>query len=276
MRRRDPRSAAQTGLLEAYQNARPIVGGLLGAPTEEEGVQMGLLSKQFQDALASGNRRAMAESLGQQAGIVAPFFAGAGITKSVGLPMDTASRMARATEQGFDFDAYHGTVTKSDFDKFGKPKPRGGVYETYFAPEQYKDFANGFSAADQGRIYPVKLNTKNYLDTRKPEHKKIFEKILKDKDLYYDFKYAKKENGPPDLPGWGNQRIIDAVGEAGFDGMFIQERPHMESVAVFNPKTVRSRFAKFDPLKLDSADMLAGVGAGAVAAPVVMGMEREE
>lgn len=43
---------------------------------------MGLLSGQFQDAFRAGDRRGMAEALSQQAGIIAPYMAGAGVIKA--------------------------------------------------------------------------------------------------------------------------------------------------------------------------------------------------
>jgi hypothetical protein len=43
------------------------------------------------------------------------------------------------------------------------------------------------------------------------------------------------------------------------------------SYVVFDPKNIRSQFAKFDPAKMDSNDLLAGI-AGATAVPVGMGV----
>ena len=43
------------------------------------------------------------------------------------LPMDEASRMARAEDGGFDTDAYHATRAKTDFQSF-RPGVRGSIY----------------------------------------------------------------------------------------------------------------------------------------------------
>lgn len=80
--RRSQGQPASVGLLDAYENAKPIVMGLLGVPTEEEGRQMGLLDSAFLDAHAAGDRRGMAEIIGQRAALVAPYFAGAGTIKA--------------------------------------------------------------------------------------------------------------------------------------------------------------------------------------------------
>lgn len=82
MRRRDPRSAGTVGLLTAWENAKPVIGGLLGAPTEDEGRQMGLLDEAFLAANAAGDRRGMAEAIGQQAALYGPNMLGAGVIKA--------------------------------------------------------------------------------------------------------------------------------------------------------------------------------------------------
>lgn len=82
MRRRDPRSAGTVGLLDAWENVAPIVSGLLGIPTEDEGRQMGLLDQAFLAAHASGDRRGMAEAIGQQAALYGPNMLGAGVIKA--------------------------------------------------------------------------------------------------------------------------------------------------------------------------------------------------
>lgn len=80
--RRSQGQPASVGLLDAYESAKPILMGLLGVPTEEEGAQMGLLDAAFLDAHAAGDRRGMAEAIGQRAALVAPYFAGAGVIKA--------------------------------------------------------------------------------------------------------------------------------------------------------------------------------------------------
>lgn len=82
MRKRDPRSAGTVGLLDAAENAGPILSGLLGIPTEDEGRQMGLLDEAFLAAHAAGDRRGMAEAIGQQAALYGPNMLGAGVIKA--------------------------------------------------------------------------------------------------------------------------------------------------------------------------------------------------
>jgi hypothetical protein len=72
------------------------------------------------------------------------------------------------------------------------------------------------------------------------------------------------------IEDWGLDRDIK---NAGYDSLKIKDIVSakkgtigQDSVLVFDPKNIRSRFAKFDPAKADSADILAGlgvVGAGA-------------
>ena len=53
--------------------------------------------------------------------------------------------------------------------------------------------------------------------------------------------------------------------------------PGTRHYVLFDPKNIRSRFAKFDPAKKDSRDLLAGI-AGAAATPLAAAllMQREE
>ena len=62
--------------------------------------------------------------------------------------------------------------------------------------------------------------------------------------------------------------IIDAAKKEGFDSVLLKNTfdggDKMTDIAVvFNPNQIRSKFAKFDPLKKDSANLLAGTGAAA-------------
>lgn len=140
--------------------------------------------------------------------------------------------------------AYHGTVTKHPIEKFEWKDRHGKNQPVWFSPEAHKEFTNGFSTGDQGRVYPVEIDTDDFLDTRKPAHKKAFEQLLhdNDKDHWFVKGYAKKEEGEPDLPGWDDNLVLDMVRDAGYPGVIIQERPWMESIAVFDGSKVKSQF----------------------------------
>jgi hypothetical protein len=66
--------------------------------------------------------------------------------------------------------------------------------------------------------------------------------------------------------------IRDTIGPVG------NPRKPATVVAVFDPKTIRSRFAAFDPAKKNSADLLASVGGGGLlglGASQYMGAEQD-
>ena len=163
-------------------------------------------------------------------------------------PMDTSSRMARAEGLGFNENALHGTVTSREFQGFKGLDRRGNPQETYFAPDSDdgRRFVAGFSSGDQGRVFPVMLRTQDVLDTRLPDDLAEFRATLDRENRLFDFemKGGLKSSG---LPGWGDQGVIDAIGQSGRDGLRLHERDWVESVAMHNPNAVRSRFARFDP-----------------------------
>jgi hypothetical protein len=107
---------------------------------------------------------------------------GSGIRGTKSLPMDEASRMARAAEQGYTLDAYHGTKTPgfSEFTTGNIYDDAGGLLHGYsqhpnsligphFArePQIANKFAEGsgpewlksrYSETEAPAVYPVKLN----------------------------------------------------------------------------------------------------------------------
>lgn len=84
------------------------------------------------------------------------------------LPMNETTRMARAKEQGFTRDAYHGTQSP-EFDKFKRKRNDVGIH--FGTPEQANDRMNYMrdvgSRPEEGmRIMPVKLRVNNPLRLR--------------------------------------------------------------------------------------------------------------
>jgi hypothetical protein len=108
-RRQSPAVAGTGGLQRGYgpvPNINPLqvtgsaIKGALQAvgliPTNEEGAEMDALSGQFQTGLSEGNRRKMAEALGGQAGVLAPYMAGAGTFAGVGAKTANLVKLASA------------------------------------------------------------------------------------------------------------------------------------------------------------------------------------
>ena len=177
------------------------------------------------------------------------------------LPMDQASRMERAKGMGFDTKAYHGTNTSKEFSSFGK-SVNSKRRETYLAPEEHKDFANSFSSSDQGRVFPLLANVSGFHNGRTEEGREALKDLAYEKNFQPEL-YANHLKGDPNTlrpVSWGDQNSIDKLNEAGYPGAVIEERPWMDSYAVFDPTKVRSQFARFDPRLEHLAHLSASTG----------------
>jgi len=180
------------------------------------------------------------------------------------LPMDKASRMARAAQMGLTEDSLHGTAAGKDFSRF-KGADRYGSrlgQENYVAPNTIdgRKLAAQFSTSDQGRVMP--LLTPKPLDTSTLDDRLQFEKMMEDKNRMDDFR-MKGGYRASGLPGWGDQWAIDTVNEAGVPAMKLHERDWVTSTAVFDPTKMRSQFARFDP-RLDHLAHLSASTGGAM------------
>lgn len=120
----------------------------------------------------------------------------------------------------------------------------------------------GLSYSDDsihGNVLPLKVKSTNtfnpavdsavmtdYIKTRYPEA---------DEALYDMFK-----NG--DYLVYEDPQAVQYLKDRGYDAMMLREsaRQPNSTLAVFDPKNIRSRFAAFDPFKKDSANILAGFG----------------
>jgi hypothetical protein len=259
------------------------------------------------------------------------------------LPMDEASRMARAREMGFDVDAYHGTQSPVDFSEFntggsiqdemgelfdsGSGADPSSFMGAHFAlePGPANKFAEGRGASWMkarviegagdgagGRVLPVKVRGKfkefadddavqAYIYRQPVNSDDVEEAIMQRVDYDEDAAsalFSQYENSPTfreeinrDVMDTlmresddGGREFADELGSAarmkleeqGFDGF--RHKNTVEggtAVAVFDPKNIRSRFAKFDPRKADSGDIMAGVG-GLSAAALAAGLLAHE
>jgi hypothetical protein len=194
-------------------------------------------------------------------------------------------KMAKnAFKDKFDIDAYHGTRQEVAINPFYNKEGRRFLVEEEGAPikefldkSEYEgdtpsiqdvgiyfsedpDVASYFAGDGEypsAQVYPVKLKLEN--------PKEYFSYS----DYEEDF-----ENFMTEQIQSGKKFITDDIGSKGFreklqseghDGILISRsttdtgRPRQDYV-VFDPKNIRSQFAKFDEKKADSRDILAGVG----------------
>jgi hypothetical protein len=184
---------------------------------------------------------------------------GAGpVMRGTKLDMAPEARAARAAEQGYTVDAYHGT--RADFDQFAGRNRYGQAQPQYFALADEPGAASYASSyAEGGRVIPVKLNMDRVLDARKPDDLAALRTVIDNdwqlgRDGADEFIKRKFKDG---LPGWGDDNLFRALDEAGYLGVVLRERPDLTSVAMWEPSNIRSRFAAFDPARSGEADLLA-------------------
>jgi hypothetical protein len=189
------------------------------------------------------------------------------------LPLDEASRMARADAQGYTVNAFKGAypydwntvptrnvhgkiisdpgVEPSQLTHFDSPSsPYAGFFSN--DPAVASRFGELF---DEGAVYPVKLKFDNPLviDARgKPA-------------AAFQFPSIAREHNTNDLLDAFNSAFANG---SKYDGVIIKNTRDEGTVYVpTKPQQIRSRFAAFDPSKIGSKDMLAGLAA----APITYG-----
>jgi hypothetical protein len=180
---------------------------------------------------------------------------------------NTAAQRAEAL--GFNTTAYHGR-----YKDYAEINPNKTFYAT--SNPEYASLYTNPSASSMGgkkaqdfvdlkpNVMPVQINSKDILDTRTPEGKKIFEQQFLGK---YGNSTPLTEKG---LPDW-----VDAEDFADFfkdkklpyKGVIVDEGSiplpnggvqwRGVSTAIFDPSLVRSKFAAFDPKKVKENDLLA-------------------
>jgi len=220
------------------------------------------------------------------------------------LPMDEASRTARAEEQGFNLDTYH--ATRDDFTTFEK-----GDLGYHFGTKEHANnrlertrettllHPDGDYTGEN--ILPTKIRLTNPLELPdvgdwkdpktiaasalrpsratgysgewgKAHEEELTEIIDTVTDYFDDFKFAdKKEFKESPEAAELMEQIRDMIIEDGYDGVqyynvaeadFTEEGKLIleHSYIVFDPKNIRSRFAKFDPEESKSADIFKAAG----------------
>ena len=177
-----------------------------------------------------------------------------------GLPMDTASRMARAQELGFTQDAYHASPSmRVDRLTEFKPGREGGSFfyrdpadtnafgEAYFQPFETHGRVGGGYAVVPAMVNPGR---QTILD---------FTEIAPDKVW------------SPQAAKPLTERIKGAKAD-GYDSVILRNiiEPDTgvgaDQLIMLTPENIRSRFAAFDPAKRNSANLLAGYGPNPLAA----------
>lgn len=159
------------------------------------------------------------------------------------LPMDEASRMARAADMGFTIDAYHGA--NADIRAFDMGRAGANTDSGFYGRGAY--FArNPDLAAEYGdAIYPVKLKVENPLVLQTMDEKQKFDDMFR---------------GPFDQYGrsdFNSAAATDWLKKQGHDGVIVYGKDGVSEYMVPDARQIRSRFAAFDPARQNEADLLA-------------------
>lgn len=218
------------------------------------------------------------------------------------LDMSTEARMQRAAEEGFDVDmpVYHGT--RSDVQEFSvqdqvrnrKSNAPPGVFFFSSSPE----IAGSYSAASRSKagaanIIPAYLRMKNPLviDAKGNPWSQI--------ELTNDFmsridprRYPPAQNKLPDGSGmdrmlmFSTNDLAEIARKSGnYDGMVIKNvydpgtlrtKEVSDTYAVFDPSSIRSVNAAFDPAKRGSSNLMAGAAGGAIGLSALRGLQSDE
>ena len=214
------------------------------------------------------------------AGLALPFVGAAGVRKLLKgrrkLPMDEASRLARAEEMGFDLDVYHGThstegLGRGDWDYLDPNAPQDISLSGIMGPKgtwvaRNPEYANEYTVPrlskerdrqailaglmpyrDPGRIYPLKVRSKKILEQDSQEWNDLVEEITGRRDIG---------------PLWMSHmdEVLEGAKRAGWEGIGFDHLNPEGTMMMFDPKNIRSRWAAFDPSKAGSRNLLAGIG----------------
>tara|TARA_B100000073_G_scaffold46278_1_gene34277 strand:- start:22239 stop:23348 length:1110 start_codon:yes stop_codon:yes gene_type:complete len=215
------------------------------------------------------------------------------------LPMDTQSRMERAKEMGFDEDAFHGTdydfKSFSNFPTFMSDQPAVADTYTNFSdidsgatglilplrvPEANKDlpylevFGKGenWSNLDKNlEVYDPSLGETD-LDTvvsmRNPQMSEGFLGATDGTYTTKDITFTEREGRANAVMPSTNKGVIfhDIVDRGGFGYSHLyDDKLHNAPSQVrveFDPKNIRSKFARFDPRLAHLKDLSAGIPIG--------------
>jgi hypothetical protein len=203
------------------------------------------------------------------------------------LPMDEASRLARARELGFDVDQplYHG----SGANIFAFEPRRAGKNMQMNLPGVHlatdPKFASLYADRRGGNVYDVFARPGKQLDATKlvvegTEEAQIVNALTKGtrKKPYWSNAAYKDETGPritAPLSVYIDEnpnKAIKELKERGYDSVLYKAESRSfnspnsytlhgssPTLLVFDPKNIRSRRARFDPAQRESADLLAGL-----------------
>lgn len=256
------------GDAKASPERRRFVEGLLGS-TGLGRTGLGVMDATPVGGLLQAQEAVQEGDLSGAALAVLPIPGAAKVKAAATLPMDEAARMARAKELGFTTEVFHGTRATEPFDKFSvKTGPQRhdlhGVHvgtlnaadermQKYFGGNDY-GIAKGVANEDQAAsIMPLLAKFE------KPYVKKDGTPFSEAEIRRKVTEYAKKNGISPDRidakVGFKNELLTEGYDHIPYINS-VEDRGNV-SYLVLKPENLRSRWAAFDPARLNENNIMA-------------------
>jgi len=197
-----------------------------------------------------------------------------------GLPMDEASRMARASEMGFDVETplYHGTGR--DFDRFDVNAPEttlgSGNNDAIYLTNR-PDHASAYAETMAHRLNIDPDWAPRVLPVMARDERPL---LVSDEVYGWLKQNEAARSGRARMNRYADERgrraweqlfpgepmpegsLLQAIRDRGYSSLRTSSG---EEVAIFDPSNIRSRFAAFDPHNTNRANLL---GSFAIGAPI--------
>lgn len=197
-------------------------------------------------------------------------------TKMLGLPPDNTA-MDRAKALGFDMKEFHGT-SYGDFVAFDPAKMKdnvqyGGTIYTTKDPQFASRVAESKWSGDVPVVMPVMIRSGKKFDMAEPisaeDAAKVLRVIGQNERAEKIAASSKPYRSGSEFFYWGIGQDLPnavrgtAINKAGFDvitgdpSLEIAGKAGKPQTAIFDPSRIRSRFAAFDPARINETDLLA-------------------
>lgn len=213
------------------------------------------------------------------------------------LPMDEASRMARAKGAGFEGDLFHGTgadIVGVDKSKLGEKQNLlgKGFYQTTsqsrpdrYIPRETDPQTQERVFSQGGNVLPLMSKRVSEFDLTQPtgaENALNIGKVFEGADFDVEYRgngdqvFIKSKSDPEKSvyidsyqdglatvqklkDTFGRNNVTNILEEAGFSGLRAAEGFNKSTKVNYNPEDVRSKFARFDPRLSNLKNLSAGV-----------------
>lgn len=207
------------------------------------------------------------ERNGEALGDLSAFSSQRGAVGVKDLPMDEASRMERARGMGNTTTAYHGGY--KDISSLNDNE----IFWASEKPSLANEYAVSNPLIEGGEnVIPVMVNKGKTVSFRHAEQRKPIREVMADALNQSDVPptgrekelWEALENKFGDEPRslyefwYDSPELVEYFKGLGFDSIEVAEKANMKdaTIGVLSPSNVRSKFAKFDPAKKDSANLL--------------------